>query len=77
MNVLKDLFDRLFVQWQSSAAGFAVAIATWLDTLGVTLSDANTEQLASFILKAGVAVFLLFKRDKPKTEGPPPLGQRI
>ncbi len=72
MNWIFDkILDRIFGNLRSTLEAGVLALAAYLSTIGVTLSQSRIEQLTALALTLLVAAQRLFAKDaakEPKTE---------
>lgn len=71
MNLLKDLFSRLFLHYKSSLTGVGMIAVAFLADHGFNLSAENSELLVAKIVAYGVGLVKLFWKDADGPQGPP------
>lgn len=68
---MRDLFERLFLNFRTSLDGAILAVIAWLSSNGVELSEANkTKLLAISALIAGALYKFLSKDPQPQPDPP-------
>ena len=71
MNLLKDLFSRVFLHYKNSLTGLGMIAVAFLADHGFNLSAENSELLVAKIVAYGVGLVKLFWKDADGPADPP------